>query len=235
MALALPLFPFDPTSACGEECSNCCLPASLSPTIAGESPTAVGCPAVPCFASPFHLIKNIKNGIKVVHASCTPPLPHCLPRAPVVWSLTIIRHMQAGRAGWLGVQQQKRQRRQRHRPGQHRSSRRQLDDARWCMCCQPLLRRDQHRRLVRYGASQPSLDHYALIHPSEPHVVTHWTCNAHNNTLCLLPNTVSPLLRCQAEAHDQERIRMVDQLQRPMCGAAGQIWCAPACWLSGCT
>lgn len=33
---ALPAFDFDPTGPCMEECSNCCLPGSLSPTVQGK-------------------------------------------------------------------------------------------------------------------------------------------------------------------------------------------------------
>jgi hypothetical protein len=32
----LPPFDFDPTGPCLEECSSCCLPAALSPSIEGE-------------------------------------------------------------------------------------------------------------------------------------------------------------------------------------------------------
>jgi len=32
---SLPAFEFNPAGPCAEECSNCCLPASLSPTLEG--------------------------------------------------------------------------------------------------------------------------------------------------------------------------------------------------------
>jgi len=45
-ALGLPPLQFDPTAPCGEECVQCCLPASLSPSITGA---LVCCPSTAFF------------------------------------------------------------------------------------------------------------------------------------------------------------------------------------------